>query len=129
MTITLITASFLGLLFFYLSYGVVKNRFRAKVSIGSGGDEGLENAIRAHANFAEYVPLVLVLFGLLETQGVNEYLLIAMAAFFTVGRYMHGLTFGKFEGRNPFRFWGIIFTWVVLLVASITGLVLGFNLL
>ncbi|SDD82027.1 MULTISPECIES: MAPEG family protein [Kordiimonas] len=129
MTITLISASFLGLLLFYLSYNVAKNRGRAKVSIGDGGDEQLANAIRAHANLTEYAPFGMILIGLLEYRGVNPIFLIVLAAFFVLGRFMHGLTFGKFEGRNPFRFWGTVFSWLVILIASIAGLLNGYGVI
>jgi len=129
MTITLISASFLGLLLFYLSFNVAKNRGRAKVSIGDGGDEGLQNAIRAHANLIEYAPMAMILIGLLEYRQVNGIFLIVLSAFFVVGRYMHGLTLGKFEGRNPFRFWGTVFTWLVILIASVAGLLSGYGII
>lgn len=129
MTITLIAASFLGLLLIYLSYNVAKNRGRAKVSVGDGGDEQLQNAIRAHGNLTEYAPFALVLFGLLETAGANELLLIILAAVFVVSRYAHGLTFGKFQGFNPFRFWGTVGTWLTILIASVAGILEGYNLI
>ncbi|TNE62273.1 MAG: hypothetical protein EP335_13320, partial [Alphaproteobacteria bacterium] len=71
MTITLITASFIGLLLIYLSYNVTKHRTRAKVSIGDGGDQDLLHAIRAQANLAEYAPIALILLGLLETADIS----------------------------------------------------------
>lgn len=129
MTITLISASFLGLLLFYLSYNVAKNRGRAKVSVGDGGDTELLHAIRAHANLTEYAPMGLILIGLLEYRGVNPIFLIVLSAFFVLGRYMHGLTFGKFEGRNPFRFWGTVFTGLSILIASVAGLLNGYGVI
>ena len=129
MTITLISASFLGLLLIYLSYNVTKHRASAKVSVGDGGDEGLQNAIRAHGNLIEYAPMALILIGLLEFREVNAMFVLGLAVAFVVGRYMHGLTFGKFEGRNPFRFWGTVLTWLVILVGSIAGLLDGYRLI
>ncbi|NVJ99453.1 MAG: MAPEG family protein [Alphaproteobacteria bacterium] len=129
MTITLIAASFLGLLFVYLSYNVAKNRGRAKVSVGDGGDEQLQNAIRAHGNFAEYTPFALVLFGLLETAGANQILVLVLASVFVASRYAHGLTFGKFEGFNPFRYWGTVGTWLTILTASVVGVLEGYSLI
>lgn len=129
MTITLISASFLGLLLVYLSYNVARNRMRAQVDLGDGGDEGLQHAIRAQGNLIEYAPLALILIGLLEYSRVSSYLVMGLAVAFVLGRYMHGLTFGKFEGRNPFRFYGTILTWLSILVASIAGLLKGYGLL
>lgn len=129
MTITLISASFLGLLLVYLSYNVARNRMRAQVDLGDGGDEGLRHAVRAQGNLIEYAPLALILIGLLEYSRVSSYLVMGLAVAFVVGRYMHGLTFGKFEGRNPFRFYGTILTWLSILVASIAGLLKGYGVL
>ncbi|WP_417459847.1 MAPEG family protein [Kordiimonas sp.] len=129
MTITLISASLLGLLLIHLSVRVSKNRQRAKVSIGDGGDEMLANAIRAHGNLTEFAPFFLILLGLLEFREANPVLLLVLAAAFVVGRFMHGLTFGRFEGANPFRFWGTILSWLSILAASIIGLLDGYNLL
>ncbi|UTW58448.1 MAPEG family protein [Kordiimonas sp. SCSIO 12603] len=129
MPITLISASLIGLLLIYLSWGVVKERQRTKVSIGDGGDDRLHHAIRAHSNLIEYAPIALILFGLLESNGANHWLMIALSTFFVVGRYMHGVTFGKFEGRNPFRFYGTLFTWLTILFASITGVLMALHVI
>ncbi|WP_417451862.1 MAPEG family protein [Kordiimonas sp.] len=129
MTITLITASFLGLLLIYLSFNVSKHRGRAKVSIGDGGDDQLAHAIRAHGNLIEFAPMALILLGLLEYQGLTPIIVIVLGAAFVLGRLMHGLTFGKFEGRNPYRFWGTILTWLVILIACVLGLLKGYHII
>jgi len=132
MTITLISASFLGLLFIYLSYNVAKNRGRAKVSIGDGGDSLLATSIRVHANFAEYVPLGLILIALLEYRQVNSLFVTVLAAAFVLGRYLHGLGFGKVisaTGNDPFRAAGILLTWLTILVGSVAGLLNAYSLL
>lgn len=129
MTITLISASFLGLLLIYLSINVVRNRFRAKVSLGAGDDEGLLAATRAHGNLTEYAPIGLILIGLLEYSRVSWYLVMGVAVVFVVARYMHGLTFGKIEGRNPFRVYGTLLTWIAIAVASVAGLLSGYGLI
>lgn len=129
MTITLISASFLGILLIYLSYNVARNRMRAQVDLGDGGDEQLQHAIRAQGNLIEYAPIALILIGLLEYSRASSYLVMGLAVAFVLGRYMHGLTFGKFEGRNPFRFYGTILTWLSILVASIAGLLKGYGVL
>lgn len=129
MTITLISASFLGLLLVYLSYNVSRNRLRAKVDLGTGDDVGLLTASRAQGNLVEYGPMGLILIGLLEYARVSWYLVLGIAVAFVVGRYMHGLTLGKFEGRNPFRFYGTLLTWLSILVASVAGLLKGYGVL
>lgn len=129
MTITLIAASFLGLLLVYLSYSVSKERIRSKTSYGDGGHAELQRVIRAQANLTEYAPIGILLIGLLENSGLWTEMVMGLAAAFVIGRYMHGLTFGKIEGRNPYRFWGTILTWLVILSASVLGLLKGANLI
>ncbi len=127
MTITLISTSFLGLLLVYLSYGVSKERLRSKTDLGDGGDPGLLRAMRAQGNLVEYAPMGLILIGLLETAQIQKELVMGLAVAFVIGRYMHGLMLGKVEGKNQYRFWGTILTWLVLLVGSILGLLKGYG--
>ena len=63
---TAVFASILALMFIKLSLGVIALRRKNKVSLGAGGVDELERAMRAHGNFAEYVPLGLFLMGALE---------------------------------------------------------------
>ncbi len=127
MLITLVSASLLGLLLVYLSIGVTNARGRK--NSGDCDEDTLQNAIRAHGNFTEYAPMALILIGLLEYTGANVYLTIGISAAFVVGRFMHGLTFGKFEGANPFRYWGTVLTFLSILVAAIAGLVEAYFML
>ena len=55
--ITSVIAAALTLIFIKLSFNVIALRRKNKVSLGSGGHEDLERAIRAQANFSEYVPI------------------------------------------------------------------------
>ena len=73
MHITLIYAGLLGLLFLLLSFWVVKRRAQFKVMIGEGEAPEMRSAIRAHGNFAEYVPLTLLLMALCELAGVGAF--------------------------------------------------------
>lgn len=72
--ITLIYAGLLGLLFLGLSFWVVKRRAQFGVMIGQGEAPELLAAIRAHGNFAEYVPLTLLLMALCELSGAGAFL-------------------------------------------------------
>jgi len=51
----------LGLIFIGLSAMIIRERRIAAVSLGAGDNEVLLRRIRAHANFAEYVPIALIL--------------------------------------------------------------------
>jgi len=68
MIVTLTTAGLCGLIYMVLSLRVSTVRRKTKISLGDGGDALLLCRIRAHANFAEYVPIILILLGLVESQ-------------------------------------------------------------
>ncbi len=123
--ITSFYAGLLGLLALALAYLVVKNRRRAKVGLGAGGDAALERAIRVHGNFSEYAPLVLVLLGLAELSGAPVWLLHTCGAVFVAARVAHAAGLSARSGISKGRFFGTLATWVVLLVLAVTDLGLG----
>jgi len=69
MNITLLYAALLGLLFVVLSVRTLLLRRRLSIAIGDAGSESMLRAMRVHANFAEYVPLSLLLIYLVEVTG------------------------------------------------------------
>jgi uncharacterized protein len=67
-----ITATYLGalaLLYAFLSLRVARMRRGNKIGFGDGENQKLRSAIRAHAHFAEYVPIIVVMNALLEMGG------------------------------------------------------------
>ncbi len=121
-SITAFYAGVIGLLLLALSYQVVRNRRRAGVSLGSGGDRDLERAIRAQGNLAEYAPMTLILMAMVEASGASPWLLHGCGSLLVVSRVLHatGLT-GK-RSVSLGRKLGIAGTWVVLLVISIAAI-------
>lgn len=87
--ITVLYAGLLGLLSLYLSFLCGKQRGKAKVSIGDGGDQELIVAMRRHANFVEYVPLALLLIALLELNGVSATAIHSFGAVLLLARIAH----------------------------------------
>ncbi len=67
--VSFLYAGLLGLLLVALSTQVVLARRRYRVRLGSGTDEGMQQAIRVQANFAEYVPFAVLLLVLAEITG------------------------------------------------------------
>ncbi len=120
-TITLSYASVLGLIFLFLSVNVVRLRASTKISLGFGEDETLEGAVRAHGNFAEYVPFILLLVGMLELQGADEILIRALGGGLIVARLSHAYGLITSSGANFGRAAGAMLTWAILLVASGMG--------
>lgn len=72
MTVSALYASTLALLFVALCARTIMARRRARVALGDGGDRILQRRLRAHGNFAEYVPIGLILMALAEFQGAPD---------------------------------------------------------
>ena len=64
MVVTAFYAALLAPLFVVLSVRVILFRRGSGSTLGDGGDPVLLRRIRVQANFAEYVPLALILMGL-----------------------------------------------------------------
>lgn len=68
LAITSFYAAVLALFYVVLAGLVIRQRFKHRVGLGTGKDVELLQAVRMHGNFAEYVPLLLILVALLELQ-------------------------------------------------------------
>ncbi len=124
--ITALYAALSGLLVLALAFNVVRYRFGRGISLGDGGDARITRAVRAHGNAVEYIPLALILIGLLEGNNANAWALHLYGALLVLGRVAHawGMT-GPGSEVNNFRKFGIIATWAVFLAASVHLLVLA----
>jgi uncharacterized protein len=105
---TAIYAALLGLLAALLTVNVIVNRVRSKVDVGDGGVAGLAQAIRAHGNFAEQVPLALLLIGFVEAFGYRAPAIQGLGGVLLVARLLSawglnsslGQTFGRQAGTG-----------------------------
>lgn len=126
MMVTLVTAGCCGLLYFILSLRVVQLRQTHRVTIGDGGHDALLSRIRAHANFAEYVPFILILMGLIELRtGVTELLTSTGILLFLI-RIAHAFGMAR-PTPNPFRIVGAAGTWIILIGLSVWAIVLAYT--
>ena len=125
-SITLLYGGALALWFMVLSVRVIQGRFGSgKPDLGDGGDPLMLRRIRSHANFAEYVPLILVLMGFLEASGTAPWIIHALGGSLLVGRLLHGYAF-SFTSKFVFgRSVGIMLTFTVLLVSGGLALLTG----
>ena len=124
MFVTPLYAGLLTLWFVLLSVRVVNLRRRG-ITFGDSGDIGVTRVIRAQANFAEYVPLALLLMGFLEVTRYSIYLLHALGVILVVARLLHGLAL-SFGWQVRFgRVSGAALTFIVLLIESVLCLYQG----
>jgi len=114
MTVIPAYAALLALLFIALSIRTIRARRAHKVAIGTGGHAALERAIRVHANFAEYVPLALLLLTMAELRGVPALVLHALALALLVGRCAHAWGVSQTPEDFRFRVTGMLSTFAVI---------------
>lgn len=112
--VTSFYAALLAGVLLWLSIRVIQARVRARVAIGLGADEGLLRAARAQGNFAEYVPMALLLLALLELSGASAVLLHALGAGLLGGRVAHGIGIARSPENLTLRQIGMALTFGVL---------------
>jgi uncharacterized membrane protein YecN with MAPEG domain len=125
MFVTPLYAGILTLWFVLLSLRVANLR-RGGPSFGDGGDAGVARIVRAQANFAEYVPIALLMMGFLEASRYSIYLLHAFGIALIVARLVHGLAL-SFGSPKSGRFVGTALTFVVLLIEAVLCIYQGFR--
>lgn len=107
------------LLVLVLGAAVVRQRRRAHIGIGDGGDADLARAIRAHANLIENLPLALVMLLLLELGGLAQLWLHLLGGGFLASRLLHAWGLSRRSGVSFGRFWGMTGTWLAMLVKAL----------
>ena len=123
LTITAISASIMGLIFFKLVMNISKIRQATGIGLGDGGNEELLRAIRAQANLIEGGPLGLILIACLELNGASIILTAVLAAVLVIGRILHPMGMKNPDLWFRPRFVGTLMTFLSLLALSITNLV------
>ena len=119
MPVTALYASLLVPLFLLLASRVIRARRGARVAVGDGGDAALRRRMRVHANFAEYVPLALLLLALAESLGTRTWILHGLGIALLAGRLVHAFGMSQPEETFAFRVAGIVTTFGVLGIAAL----------
>jgi uncharacterized membrane protein YecN with MAPEG domain len=125
MHITALYAALLTLLYLYLSVRVIGRRRAIRVALGDGGDRSLLRRQRVHANFAEYVPLALILMALAEAQGLPHWMLQALGLGLLAGRLVHAYGVSGEPERLAARSAGMGLTFTVLALGAAANLVMA----
>jgi uncharacterized protein len=124
-TITLLIAAALAIVNLWLAARIVRLRFRDRVLTGHGDLPLLETRMRAQANFAEYVPIALILMALIEWRTGPNLLLWIIGAALVIGRLVHPLGMDA-RTVHALRGVGIALTWLTTLALAIWALYLVF---
>jgi hypothetical protein len=120
--VTTLIACILATFFIRLSFGVIRLRRHHKVGLGSGGIDDLERAIRAQANFAEYVPIALILMACLELNGAPLWLIAILGIAFVIGRVIHAKGINQPPPHFRNRVIGMKFTITTLIMLVVFNL-------
>jgi uncharacterized membrane protein YecN with MAPEG domain len=125
MTLALTTAPYaalLGLLGVALTVNVIRNRVRSRIDTADGGDIRLAQAIRAHGNFAEHVPLALIVIGFAEALGQPALIVHILGAALVAARLASAYALNRTLGPSPLRQTGAGLTILVVTAASVAVL-------
>ena len=120
-----ITALYAGLLAIYgIWLGSRAGLMRGKVgvSILHGDNMELAEKMRRHGNFAEYVPIALILIGVLELNGGSAMFLHGLGAALVVARVAHAKGLYHDNMSHPLRTVGAAGTALITVVAGIAAI-------
>jgi uncharacterized protein len=129
MPITTLSAGLLALLFIVLSLRVIGARRGANVAIGDGGNKTLARRARVHANFAEYVPMALLLMGLAESGGAAKTQIWMASGLLLVGRVVHAYGVSQEKEVLAFRVAGMGMTFAAIGSSALACITLSWSLL
>ncbi len=128
--ITLTIAGAAALVNIWLMVRVGQVRTSEKVSVGDGGNEKVIRRMRAHSNFGESVPLVLILVAVIELASLQHgeqspTWLWIVAGLYLLGRIAHGI--GMDDGKFGLgRMIGTIITMLSLLGLAIYAIAIPY---
>lgn len=119
-------AAILALLFIVLSVRTLRLRKRLRIAIGDGGNQSMLRAIRVHSNFAEYVPLTLLLIVLVEMTGGSALFVHALGISLVAGRVSHAIGVSQLRETYTFRVVGMTLTFLALTSSAVALLIAYF---
>ncbi len=122
-SIIILYAGILGLMAVVLAAPAGMLRGKLGISIGDGGNPGLLLAMRRHGNFAEAVPILLIIIGYLEMNGVSATAIHSMGIVLVLSRVAHAIGLKADDIQNVLRGVGAGGTALLTVVASIWSIV------
>ena len=117
--ITAFYAAILALIFLALTYHVILGRFGKRIAFGAGGDDNMLKRVRAHGNFAEFVPFALLLLMFAEMQNAPIWSIHAGGILLVAGRLFHAWGIMHPRIPNAQRVLGVMLTHIVILGAAL----------
>ncbi len=124
---TLSLAAAAGIINIWLAIRCGRVRMANKISIGDGGNDALVRRMRAHANYTEFTPFVLILIGAIELAGKGGKWLAIAGGIYMLARVAHGIGMDSGD-ENPLRMAGIIVTMLTLIGLAIYAVLIALQI-
>ncbi len=119
-----IYTAILALIFAWLTTRTIGIRRKLRIAIGDNGNAEMIRAMRVHSNFAEYVPITLLVIYFVEISGAHLLIVHGLALCLLVGRCLHIYGVSQTSENFKFRTYGMGITLASLNSAAIYLLVL-----
>jgi uncharacterized protein len=119
MYITPFYSGIFGLFFVALSVRTLLLRRKFGIAIGSNNQPILERASRVHSNFAEYVPMALLLIYFLELKMPSNIWIHFVCIALLVGRISHAYGVSQVQEKLIYRVIGMTLTFVAIVSTSV----------
>jgi uncharacterized membrane protein YecN with MAPEG domain len=118
-TTTALYAGILALIAIVLANRAGMTRAKLQIPLGDGGNKDLIAAIRRHANFVEFVPLIVVMMALIELNGAPKWWLHALGVPLVGARIVHPLGISTDQMSSPLRMIGSMVTALVTVACAL----------
>ena len=121
--ITAIYGALLALFLVILTVPVIKLRRGLRVGLGDGGQASLQQAVRAHGNAAEFIPLFIALLAIYEINHASAVALHIFGVVFVLSRLAHASGLYQSPGASLGRVVGMFGTLTALVALAIANVI------
>jgi uncharacterized membrane protein YecN with MAPEG domain len=127
-----ITLLILIALYIRLTAKVIGFRQKNKIPTGDNNEIKFRNAIRSHANCAEYLPILLLELYIMSSLNVNAIIFSILCLAAIGGRVLHAYGLNHLELKTPAiykgRIYGMVLTFFCLATSALMILIYSFQL-
>ncbi len=116
--VSLVGTGILAIFGALLAIFVIVQRVRLGVEWGDGGNVAMAQAVRAHANFAELVPLALLAIVAAEIAGTSRLIVVGLVTALIAARLLSALGLSRSLGPSLARQAGASVTILVTIMAG-----------
>ena len=117
--ITGLYAALFAFMQIYLTMQVVKHRKKHEISLGHGDNDELTRHVRVHGNFVETIPMALFLMLILETGGLDYWVIHVLGLGMLLSRIGHRIGLLSGHGHGAFRQYSVMLTTAIYVVAAV----------